>query len=328
MTRRRRILIAALLGLATVAGLVLWYGRDALTRSPHPGYGVTFSTQYAKSLGLDWKQAFSATLDDLHVRRFRIPVYWDDVEAKRGTEDWSDADWMLDQAASSGAQVILAVGRKTPRWPECHVPAWANGLDETAQRQEVLRFLKDEIEHFKGDPAIKVWQVENEPLFQFGKCPPPDRDFLKQEIALVRGLDFRPIMETDSGELSTWIRTGSLADILGISMYRLVWNKYLGELYWPVSPIFYADRMNLVSPVVKKVVISELQAEPWFSKPPDKTPLDEQFAQMDADRLRGNAEFAASTGASEIYLWGVEWWYWLKTQGHDELWQAARELYP
>ena len=327
MSRRRSVILLIAAGLALAAGLFLWYRRDALTGVHHPAYGVTFSTQYAKSLGLDWKQAFLATLDDLKVRKFRIPVYWDDVEAQRGHEDWSDVDWMLQQASSRGADVILAVGRKTPRWPECHVPGWAQGLDEPAQRKEVLRFLKDEVMHFKDQPAIKVWQVENEPLFQFGKCPPPDRDFLKQEIALVRGLDLRPIMETDSGELSTWIRTGSLGDILGISMYRLVWNKYVGELYWPVSPIYYADRMNLISPVVKKVIISELQAEPWFQKPPDQTPLSAQFEQMDAARLRDNADFAASTGASEIYLWGVEWWYWLKIQGHDELWQAARALY-
>lgn len=328
MTMRRRILIYVLFGLAAIVGLVLWYGRATAKRNPRPVYGVTFSTQYAKSLGLDWRQAFIATLDDLGVRKFRIPVYWDDVESKRGSEDWSEVDWMMGQAASRGAEVILVIGFKTPRWPECHVPGWAEGLGETDRREEILRFLRDEVERFKGVLAVRVWQVENEPLFRFGKCPPPDRDFLKQEIDLVRRLDPRPIMVTDSGELSTWIRTGTLGDILGISMYRLVWNQYLGELYWPVSPFYYTDRMNLLSPVVKKVIISELQAEPWFRKSPAQTPLEEQFEQMDAARLRDNADFAASTGASEIYLWGVEWWYWLKAQGRTELWEAARGLYP
>ncbi len=326
MVLRKRVIVLALIALV-IAGLGFWYGRDALRRDPRPAYGVTFSTQYARSLGLDWRKAFLATLDDLRVRKFRIPVYWDDVEGERGNVDWSEVDWMLEQAASRKAEVILAVGRKTPRWPECHVPAWAERMDETAQRKEVLRFLKEEIGHFKGVATVKVWQVENEPLFQFGKCPPPDRAFLKQEIEMVRSLDTRPIMVTDSGELSTWIRTGTLGDILGISMYRLVWNKYLGELYWPLSPIYYTDRMNLIGPVVKKVIISELQAEPWFRKAPDRTPIDEQLSQMDASRLRSNADFAASTGASEIYLWGVEWWFWLKSQGHAELWEAARGLY-
>src|SRR5690242_13249 len=155
MTRhRRRALLMIGSALALGVALFLWYRHDAATKAAHPGYGVTFSTQYAKSLGLDWKQAFLATLDDLKVRKFRIPVYWDDVEAQRGREDWSEVDWMLQQASARGADVILAIGRKTPRWPECHVPGWAQAMDEQRQRQEVLRFLKDEVEHFKGAPAV------------------------------------------------------------------------------------------------------------------------------------------------------------------------------
>ena len=324
--RRRRIAILIAVGLAALAGSVFWYRATAPRRQAPAAFGVTFSTKYAKELGLDWKVAYLATLDDLGIRKFRIPVYWDEAEPEPDRLAWDDVDWMLEEASKRGAEVVLAVGRKTPRWPECHVPDWAAKLDETRQRERVLKFLAAEVEHFKSSPAVRVWQVENEPLFHFGKCPPPDRDFLKKEILLVRGLDARPVMVTDSGELSTWIRTASLGDVLGISMYRLVWNKYLGEIYWPVSPLYYTDRVNLLSPVVKKVIVSELQAEPWFRKPVAETPIPEQFEQMDPERLRGNVDFAVSTGASEIYLWGVEWWYWLKTQGHDELWKAARGL--
>lgn len=323
---KRRIILIVVLGLVALAALLLWYRASQPRRTEPAVFGVTFSTKYAKELGLDWKAAYLATLDDLGVRRLRIPVYWDEAEPERGRYEWADVDWMLDEAAKRGAEVILAVGRKTPRWPECHVPGWAAALGSDAQQERVLAFLEAEIAHFKPHPAIRLWQVENEPLFHFGKCPPPDRDFLRREILLVRGLDTRPVMVTDSGELSTWIRTASLGDVLGISMYRLVWNKYLGEIYWPVSPLYYTDRINLLSPVVKKVIISELQAEPWFRKPVAETPIEEQFEQMDPDRLRGNVDFAVSTGASEIYLWGVEWWYWLKLQGQDGLWKAARGL--
>lgn len=324
--RRRRLVILAAVGLAAIAALVFWYRSTLLHPTVRAAYGVTFSTKYAKELGLDWRAAYLATLDDLGIRKFRIPVYWDEVEPERDRHEWADVDWMLDEAAKRGADVILVVGRKVPRWPECHVPDWAAKLDEPKRRERVLKLLEAEVTRYKSFPAVRVWQVENEPLFHFGKCPPPDRDFLKQEILRVRGLDARPVMVTDSGELSTWIRTASLGDVLGISMYRLVWNKYVGELYWPVSPLYYTDRINLLSPVVKKVIVSELQAEPWFRKPVAETPIEEQYEQMNPERLRGNVDFAASTGASEIYLWGVEWWYWLKTQGHDELWKTARGL--
>ncbi len=290
-------------------------------------YGVTFSTLYAKELGLDWKEAYLATLDDLGVRHFRIPVYWNSVEKERGVRDWSEIDWMLEEAGKRGASVILAVGRKTPRWPECHVPEWAMALSPEKQNERVLEFLAAEVDHFKGFGAVKRWQVENEPMFRFGKCPPPDREMLKKEIALVRGLDSRPIMTTDSGELSSWVRTGSLTDVLGISLYRLVQNPKLGTLYWPVPPSFYEDRIRLLKPVVRDVIVSELQAEPWFQKAVADTPLDEQFRQMNPEKLAANAEFAAATKASEVYLWGVEWWYWASHRGHDELWAAAKRYY-
>jgi len=39
-------------------------------------------------------------------------------------------------------------------------------------------------------------------------------------------------------------------------------------------------------------------------------------------------EFAKKVGFPEIYLWGAEWWYWLKiTQNHPELWDTAKELF-
>ena len=37
---------------------------------------------------------------------------------------------------------------------------------------------------------------------------------------------------------------------------------------------------------------------------------------------------ARRVGFSEAYLWGVEWWYWLKeTKGEPAVWDTARELF-
>lgn len=325
--RFRRPVVLALLSLAAAAALAFWYRGAFLRREPvTPNFGVTFSVKYARELGLDWKAAYAATLDELQIRRLRIPVYWDESEPERGRHVWDDVRWMLDEADKRGAEVILAVGRKTPRWPECHVPTWAKGLPVEEQDARTLDFLRAEIEEFKGHPAVRTWQVENEALFRFGECPPPDRALLREEIRLVRSLDARPILVTDSGELSTWLRAAPLGDGLGISLYRRVRNRVFGELLWPVSPLVYADRMRLIRPLAGNVIVSELQAEPWFSRPVAETPLDEQFRQMDPQRLRDNLDYAVSTGASEIYLWGVEWWYWVRTQGNDGLWKAAQAL--
>lgn len=92
-------------------------------------FGVTFSSRFARDLGLDAPETLRALFEDLGVRRVRIPVYWDMVERERGTFDFSDIDWQLDMARQYGAEVILAVGQKVPRWPECFVPTWADTDD-------------------------------------------------------------------------------------------------------------------------------------------------------------------------------------------------------
>lgn len=323
---RARFFLMLLCGLAAAAVLFAWH-RPWSAPKGNTEFGVTFSTLYAKELGLDWKAAFVAALDDLGVRRFRLPVYWNAVERSPGVYDWSEVDWMLEEAAAREAKVILAVGRKTPRWPECHVPAWAASLPPEEQDARLMEFLAAEIERYKGMPVVERWQVENEPLFRFGICPPPDAEMLEREITLVRERDARPIMVTDSGELSSWVRAGHRADVLGISLYRFVWNEHLRWLYWPVHPAFYSDRMRAFESVLGKVLISELQAEPWFHEPIQETPIEAQLRQMNADRLRANIRFASATGASEAYLWGVEWWYWISRQGHPELWEAAKEAF-
>jgi hypothetical protein len=328
--KRRKIRPIAIATAVAVAGLLSYAALVLLSNPPASrdvAFGVTFSKKHASSLGLDWKEAYLALLDDLGVRLIRLPVYWDEVEPEPGRYRWEDLDWMLKEAEDRGAKVILVVGRKVPRWPECHEPAWTGPLEEREIETALLRLIEEEVRRYAGSPAVRRWQVENEPLFRFGECPPPDRGLLEREVELVRSLDGRPIMLTDSGELSTWIPTAALADALGISMYRMVWNKHLGFLFWPVTPAYYSERIRFIRHFTDEVLISELQAEPWFPKPVEETPLEEQYASMDPDRLRGNVDFARRTGAGEVYLWGAEWWYWLKRRGETAFWEAVRPLF-
>ena len=46
------------------------------------------------------------------------------------------------------------------------------------------------------------------------------------------------------------------------------------------------------------------------------------------ERGRHNIEFAEKTGFDKFYLWGAEWWYWLKEkQGRPEIWDEARAVF-
>lgn len=305
--------------------LFLWVGIPSKTRGTFHA-GVTFSQTYATSLGLNWRETLTATLDELGVRQFRIPVYWSIVEPVRDHYEWSSIDFQMDEIARRNGKVLLAIGLKLPRWPECWMPEWAKNLPVEEEHAQRIKYLTAAVERYKDHPALETWQVENEAGFLFGICPPPDRNFHKQEIEHVRTLDpNHPIATTDSGELSTWIPTGSLVDSLGISVYRIVrlpWGS-VWTYDW-IPPYWYARRAALVSPWVTHLFVSEFQMEPWVEKSITETPVEEQFETFDISRMEKNFAFAERMHFDEVYFWGVEWWWWMKVKHNDHrFWDQA-----
>jgi hypothetical protein len=291
--------------------------------------GVTFSSRYAGDIGLDWKQAYVAMLDDLGVRDVRVPVYWDLVETERGIYDFSDVDWQMDEAAKRDARVILVIGQKVPRWPECFIPGWAK--DDNVRKEALINFEGEVVKRYKDHPALQRWQVENEPFLNFGICPKLDMELLDREIALVHKVDdSHPIVITDSGELSVWVRAASRADVFGTTMYRTVYSAKYGYLEYPIGPNFFKLKKKLVDIFAnqEKVIVIELQGEPWINGWTVDATLERQFESMTAEKLRDNVDFAKKTDISEIYIWGVEWWFWLMSEkNHPELWDEAKSLF-
>ncbi len=297
-------------------------------------WGVTYSQIYARELGLDWQQAYLDILDDLQVKNLRLVVYWPLVEPKVGEFDFTDVDWQIAEAQKRGVDVILAIGERVPRWPECHTPAWAINLPAEAKEDRVVILYEETVKHFQIYSNITAWQVANEPFLKsFGKCNEITSEQLANYIKIIKTYDQRkrPIILTESGELSTWIKSAKLADIIGTSLYRTVWNQYFGYWRYPWPPAYYRWHADLIMKFypVEKVIISELQAEPW---PPGKhilqTTLEEQFKSFDLKRLQDNISYTKKTGFDEVYLWGVEWWYWLKEkQNHPEFWLEAKKSF-
>lgn len=297
-----------------------------------PDLGFTFSSSYSEELGLDWREVYAALLEDMKVKNLRLPVYWNRIEKVRGDYDFSEIDWQVKKAEENNVKLILAVGRRLPRWPECHDPVWLAGLDENNFEQSILAFVEKTVNRYKSSSAIAYWQVENEPFLSvFGECPKLNEDLLKKEIELVRRLDdSRPIVVTESGELSSWFRGGRLADIVGVSIYKVTWNNFWGYFYYPIPPAFYYYKTKLVQKYaeVEDVFSTELQVEPWTSVPITSVALTEQFESMDLERVKSNVLFAKQTGFSQVYLWGAEWWYWLKVKyDHPEFWDYGKELF-
>lgn len=329
-----KYLLAVLL-VAFIA-LVLFWGADLLLRpflpAPKPIYGVTFSVHYAKELGLDPEKVFTQTLDDLGAKNLRIPVYWSDIEASEGEFDFAVYDRLLDMAAARNAQVILAIGYKVPRWPECFVPSWGTGLEKEKLQAKILTVTEETVNHFKNRPEIVSWQVENEPLLDFGICRMLGKPFLKEEVNLVRSLDSRPIVLTDSGELGFWVTALQSSNTMGTSLYRIVWNPILGYFRYPFPPLYYDLKAKitkqLFAPGSSGVFVSELQAEPWApGKSLSEVPISDQVKLFSMGDFKEVVDFTRWTRLSEQYLWGVEWWYYMKLNGHPGYWEYAKTLF-
>ncbi|HCC22836.1 TPA: hypothetical protein DF272_01505 [Candidatus Falkowbacteria bacterium] len=309
--------------------VVLLYLRD-FSLGAQPKTGVTFSKSYAEYLGLNWQEAYLATLDELKVKNIRIVAQWNEVESQFKEYNFYDVGWMLDRAYERNVDVILAIGRRTPRWPECHDPLWVKELTPDKARAEQLIMVRDVVNKFKEKTALVMWQVENEPFLDtFGECQPISLSFLKQEIALVKSLDTRPVMITDSGELSWWLKTGTIGDKFGHTLYREVYNKYIGYFQHVYPPAFYYFKARLAGIKQDDMIVAELQAEPWV---PEGYTLQLDYVKMKElmapEKIESNYAYAKRTGATEIYFWGVEWWYWMKVKVDDDsLWENAKQFF-
>jgi len=329
MIKRKRIILYLVLIIAISQaiffGFLLYFNFAGVEKQAE--LGVTFSPGQAYYLGLDPKKVLHSSLTDLGIKKYRFSAYWDKIEQKQGVYDFSQIDWQIDEVDKEGGEIILAIGRRLPRWPECHDPDWIKGLSEEKNQENVLSLIRKTIEKYKDRTVITAWQIENEPFLSiFGKCPAPDPEFLKKEIAMAHSLDNRPIVLTASGELSSWTNEAILSDKVGVSLYRTTWNSILGLFYYPLTPHYYKSRANTLRLLGKEIFISELQAEPWERQPLPETPIIEQKELMNAKMLGESIKFAKRAGFNEIYLWGVEWWYWLKNQGDNEMWQMVKNL--
>ena len=300
----------------------------------HPQYGVSFSYKYAQELGVDWKANYTALLDDLQIRNFRLMSYWDVHEPEEGKYDYSILDYQMDEAAKRGAKVSLSIGLRQPRWPECHEPGWAAAMtDESPQwRKALYKYIETTVDRYKDHPALLSYQLENEAVNNwFGTCKgAAPRDRLHEEYNLVKSLDqSHELWMNLSDQHGFPIRVPN-PDAYGFSVYRTVWNNK-GPFHFYVTyptPIWYHRiRKALISLFHNRpIYIHELQIEPWCPSSTVNCSVEEQDKSMSEKQMRKNFDFGRKIGTDEIYTWGGEWWYWRKTKFNDSgPWETVRD---
>jgi hypothetical protein len=314
-----------------LGGIVLFFAQKPIPEKIT--YGMSFNTMYARELGLDWPETYDAILDDLGVRHLRLAAHWPMVEPVKDVYNFEELDYQIKKAEEVEAEVILAVGRRLPRWPECHIPDWTKEISVEERNEKQMAYVTEVVNRYKDSPAVKYWQVENEPfleVFAFEHCGVLDVELLDREIALVRELDStRQIIITDSGNLGLWTGAYSRADIFGTSVYVHFWNPELGQFRTLLPPFVYRVKENVLALIYgkKPTVLIELSAEPWLIAPIVTVPLETQFSRMDVEKFEDIINYAKNTRYDKQYLWGAEWWFWLKLQNHPEMWERGKLLY-
>ncbi|MEK7124179.1 MAG: endo-1,4-beta-xylanase, partial [Patescibacteria group bacterium] len=222
MHKALKILFAVMIVLLT-ALVIIFFGVK-VPQAKNITLGVNFSQMQAVSLGLDWHANYTALLSDLGAKNIKLVTNWDFVEGKKDSFYFNDIDWQLAQAKKYNAKIVYVVGMKTGRWPECHVPGWASSISKQDQQDEILNYIVQVVNRYKNSSVITAWQAENEPFFNFGKCPWYDKNFLAKEVALIKALDpSRPVIVSDTGEQSLWFDAAKIGDIVGSTLYRKLW---------------------------------------------------------------------------------------------------------
>jgi hypothetical protein len=104
----------------------------------------------------------------------------------------------------------------------------------------------------------------------------------------------------------------------------------LGYATYPLRPIYYKRRFLLFKPFfrAKQIINVELQGEPWARTSLTQDDLETQYLSMNPEKLSQNIDYARASGISPAYLWGAEWWYYMKMEREvGEFWDTAKMLW-
>jgi len=295
--------------------------------------GATFIPNYARYFDLDPQETLQAMIEDLGIRRFRLVSYWKNHEPEPDQYDFTELDWQFDMIETAGGEVSLTLGLRQPRWPECHGPEWAMEKTVPEWTEDLKEFMGMVIDRYKDRDVLVEYQLENEYFLEvFGECPDFSRDRLVEEYDYVKEKDpSRPLIVSRSNNATpSWPLRAPRADMVAASIYKRVWDKTITKRYfeYPYPAWFYGFLAGATELTTgRNTIIHELQTEAWLPEEFDmKTaPFEELYKTFGPERMRDRLEFGVATGIKTIDIWGVEWWYQMKTQRNaPELWNEAK----
>jgi hypothetical protein len=288
----------------------------------------SYSPRQAVWLNLDPKQSFLELLD-LPITHLRLCTYWPDIQQSATEFNFDELTWYLQQCERKNKKVSLAIGLKTPRWPEFQYPNWTASSIVSIE-EPLLVYLKKLVNSVRDFSCIESWQIENEPFDPSG----PQNSLLPQslydrEIQLVRSLDSRKIIGTVWG--NDLLLRGALKQIeplideIGLDFYPMqstALPKPLPQYRGIIGGI--ALIKSHLSKLSKPFFISELQAEPWESDA--EKFLDKNPKSFNQKTLKKNLEWATQITDNLISLWGIEYWLFARKKYAVDYFKLVTDL--
>ncbi len=305
--------------------------------------GATFSHKHLKNLNLDPLHALGE-FKSLGFSWIRLACYWDEIEQTEKTFDFQNIDPIVDFCGQNGINILMNVGMKAPRWPEYYFPDWLTSSTKfkknfliTKNESELLNkttfFIQQTVIHFKNFKALKVWQIENEPLDPSGKMRLKiTPDFLSKEVNVAKSRDKnrKILINVWANELSknNIYTTVDLADIIGLDLYLKTPIPVLGRLGKYIGPRSPKEKIKKICDEIKSkgknLWITELQAEPW--EPGEIISKKENPPSFATSDFEKNINFAKYLNPQVVFLWGFEYWYLRKINADTRYWNEAERI--
>ena len=307
-----------------------------------PLVGFSFSPASLTN-GSDPDLALAELLRTLQPDLVRLPVYWSTVAPTATTLDYTEVDGLIKTVQAHNAQkgsrrtdVVLVVGARNLVYPEVHLPAWldtknVHKLETLLKTTGYRRYLDTTFRRYASLPALRAWQVENEPLdnasvnqVTSGALP---ASMVRSEIDLLRSIDLvhEVVVTTfNSSHVTLDLRAASplgwlyahlpgakpaghpsqaltVGDTLGLDLYVVTQATPLQttspstRIAWKEESLDYWQ--SQASKHGRALWVTELQASPWFGT--------SGFTVSD---LLSSALAYRGHGVSVYLLWGVEDW--------------------
>ena len=315
-----------------------------------PLYGISYSFEQAGWYGNNPREDYVQMLEEFNFDWVRLPFFWNQMVDKDGSfnKNFEDLKFAIEEAQKRNVKVIVAIGTKTPYFPEYH---WPGEIESQVKFGEVIGFDheiandilaidKKVVSELLTFDNIAFWQVENEPLVGNVNKWKIDASLVAKEAEVVRKADSknRPIIlnhaatgfyDTSWKELLPILEEG---DVFAVNAFfktkgtDIVTAKVFGHqihILWPEHLVWPVHSWFVFSPdfsKIKKEVESggndlwvlEMQSEPYIKNIENaKDPL----LSFEPKDISAADKFLRSYEIKSVGFWGVHFWQYRENSG-------------